>query len=120
MIEIPVSTGELIDKITILEIKQQMIKDPTLLDRVNQELALLESRATAYRSELDQELSRINYELWRIEDAKRRHEQEQRFDQEFIELARKVYILNDQRALIKREINQRFNSTIQEVKSYWQ
>jgi hypothetical protein len=121
---IPVSPGELIDKLTILEIKAERIQDPVKLANVRHELELLR---TAWRnSGHDQapiqrqwdELRRINAELWDIEDRIREEERAQRFEAEFIRLARAVYITNDERARVKREINTLLGSKIIEEKSY--
>lgn len=123
MILIPASIGELIDKITILKIKTTKITDPTKLEHITHELTLLENT----RNQLDlpnihtleQELLNINTELWHIEDAKRLHEKQQKFDEDFIQLARNVYLLNDQRARIKQSINLLTGSDIQEIKNHF-
>ncbi len=123
MIEIPVSTGELLDKISILEIKARRIADPAKLGHVRRELALLRERSVAAGLEgrldpLFDELRSVNEQLWEIEDRIRAHEAAGRFDHEFVELARAVYKTNDRRAAIKKAINERTGSAIQEVKSY--
>ena len=119
---IPVSVGELIDKITILEIKQEKIHDTNKLANVSKELLLLKSIFHNVTQEeikpLIVELKNINLLLWDIEDKKRLKEKEKSFDREFIELARAVYIYNDKRAEIKRQINFITNSNIIEEKSY--
>ena len=123
-IEVPVSVGELIDKITILEIKAERIADPAKQANVRRELAALDrvrSRAAAATSELSAlrgELAAVNRRLWEVEDALRRCEREGRFDERFVELARSVYRDNDRRAALKREINKLTGSAIVEEKSY--
>ena len=120
----PISPGELIDKLTILEIKAERIQDPAKLANVRHELQLLQDTwrksahdTMAIQSHWD-ELRRINAELWDIEDRIRDEERAQRFEAEFIRLARAVYITNDQRARVKREINTKLGSKIVEEKSY--
>ena len=123
-ISVPISPGELIDKLSILEIKSARMSDASKLANVRIELALLEStwRGSAYsQSNIDAEwaeLRRINAELWDIEDRIRDKERAHAFDQEFIELARAVYVTNDERARVKREINMKLGSRIVEEKSY--
>jgi predicted nucleic acid-binding Zn-ribbon protein len=116
-IEIPVSVGELIDKLTILEIKSLFTDDEYVLKELEE---LNKSRAiiTQYTLEYEIELKKVNEKLWKIEDKLRQLEKEQRFDSEFIELARSVYITNDERARIKREINELTNSDFKEIKVY--
>jgi len=116
-VTIPVSVGELIDKITILEIKVLFSNDKYLkqeLDELNQ------IRQTITQSVIIEELQlkRVNEKLWKIEDRIREKEKLQQFDDEFIELARQVYLTNDQRASIKKRINELTNSSYQEVKLY--
>ena len=124
LIQTPVSYGELIDKITILRIKLQEIKDEAKLANVRNELELLEATwGNDKASEVDiadetRRLLEVNQRLWKIEDDIRMKERAQAFDQEFIELARSVYIENDERAAIKREINLKLGSTLVEEKSY--
>ncbi|WP_413623589.1 MULTISPECIES: DUF6165 family protein [Luteibacter] len=124
LIQTPVSYGELIDKITILRIKLQEIKDEAKLANVRNELELLEATwSNDKASEVDiadetRRLLEVNQRLWKIEDDIRMKERAQAFDQEFIELARSVYIENDERAAIKREINVKLGSTLVEEKSY--
>ena len=120
----PISPGELIDKLTILEIKAERIQDPAKLANVRHELQLLQDTwrksahdTMAIQSHWD-ELRRINAELWDIEDRIRDEERAQRFEAEFIRLARAVYITNDERARVKREINTKLGSKIVEEKSY--
>ena len=124
MILAPISVGELIDKITILEIKMLMIKNPEKLLNVTKELTALnqiylENLNKSYELiKLKNSLYQVNQELWYIEDYKRACEQTQNFDLVFIEAARNVYLKNDLRASIKREINSLTGSIIVEVKSY--
>lgn len=124
LIQTPVSYGELIDKITILRIKLQEIKDEAKLANVRNELELLEATwSNDKASEVDiadetRRLLEVNQRLWKIEDDIRMKERAQAFDQEFIKLARSVYIENDERAAIKREINMKLGSTLVEEKSY--
>jgi hypothetical protein len=123
-ISVPVSYGELIDKITILEIKSARIKDAAKLANVRVELDLLDETwraADAARTDIGAEreaLRRVNEALWEIEDRIRVKEKAKAFDAEFIELARSVYIRNDERAEIKRAINGKLGSTLVEEKSY--
>lgn len=123
-IRVPISPGELIDKITILQIKSARITDPQKVANVRTELALLETtwRESPFStSDVDAEwasLRRINEKLWDVEDKLRDKERDRTFDQEFIDLARAVYFTNDERAAVKREINQKLGSKIVEEKSY--
>lgn len=123
-ISIPVSIGELIDKITILEIKSERVDDIEKLKNINKELALLSStwNSSSYAaSDISKEraqLKSVNETLWDIEDQIRLKEAQGQFDETFIELARAVYINNDKRAAIKREINTILGSDIFEEKSY--
>jgi hypothetical protein len=121
---VPISPGELIDKITILEIKSARMNDAAKLHNVRTELALLNEtwRASAY-SAVDisaewQGLRDVNGRLWDIEDEIRDRERDGAFDQKFIELARAVYVTNDERAALKRRINTKLGSTLVEEKSY--
>ena len=124
LIQTPVSYGELIDKITILEIKSRRIADPAKLANVRNELDLLNAtwaNDTAFRTDIADERARllaVNELLWDIEDRIRLKERAQAFDQEFIELARAVYFRNDERAAFKREINLKLGSQLVEEKSY--
>ncbi len=124
LIHVPVSHGELIDKITILEIKSERIGDAAKLANVRRELELLESTwngdpaATTDIRDERQRLKAVNEALWDIEDAIRLKEKAQAFDAEFIELARSVYFRNDERAAVKREINLKLGSQLVEEKSY--
>jgi hypothetical protein len=123
---VPVSPGELLDKITILRIKVARIQDAAKLANVKLELSLLEqvwkdSGAAAHDVALDERaLENVNGQLWDIEDRIRDKEARQIFDREFIELARAVYISNDERAAIKKRINLQLGSRIIEEKSYKQ
>jgi hypothetical protein len=123
IVNVPVSIGELIDKLTILAIKHRHAKTPESQANIKREVDLLMGQAEALKlpdevTELGEQLHVVNSELWDIEDCKRQHEREQRFDDEFIELARSVYIKNDLRASIKRQINIICNSDIIEEKIY--
>jgi hypothetical protein len=121
---VPVSPGELLDKITILRIKSARITDAAKLANVRLELGLLEKQWRAsLPSGLDvaaeeKALEEVNAKLWDVEDLIRDLEAEKRFDARFVELARAVYINNDERAAIKKRINIRLGSTIVEEKSY--
>ena len=121
---VPISPGELIDKVTILEIKSERMSDAAKLQNVRTELALLKQtwEASAYSAvDIRQEwdgLREVNAQLWDIEDRIRDKERESAFDQEFIELARAVYVTNDERAAIKRRINVMLGSSLVEEKSY--
>jgi hypothetical protein len=122
-ISIPVSVGELFDKISILNNKLKFIKDKEKLRNVENEFLLLNKVAVDLDplyaiNENFKKLSSINEELWFIEDGKRLHEKNKVFDSDFIELARKVYLKNDERAQVKRLINEAYGSTIIEEKSY--
>ena len=123
-ISVPISVGELFDKISILEIKKIKIKDKTKLQDIKFELNLLKQILTRKRlhkknnKEQYTKLFNINKRLWNIEDKKRSYEKSKKFDKAFIELARKVYLLNDRRAKIKNKINHISGSMIREVKSY--
>lgn len=124
LVQTPVSFGELIDKLTILQIKVQRIADPAKLANVRNELELLDatwSGTAASATDISDERARlltVNSALWEIEDAIRLKERAQAFDEEFIQLARSVYIRNDERAAIKREINLKLGSHLVEEKSY--
>ena len=123
---VPVSPGELLDKITILRIKVARIQDAAKLANVKLELSLLEqtwkdSGAAAHDVALDERaLENVNGRLWDIEDRIRDKEAHQTFDREFIELARAVYICNDERAALKKRINLQLGSRLIEEKSYKQ
>jgi len=119
-----ISVGELLDKISILEIKQKNLKDNEKIKIVNKELESLnmtlkkDVTMTEEIQSLYQDLKKINSMLWDIEDGKRDCERNKDFGNKFIELARSVYIENDNRAKIKNKINQLSGSNISEVKSY--
>lgn len=124
LIHVPVSHGELIDKITILEIKSERIADADKVANVRRELDLLKttwSQGEASKVDIAGERARlkaVNEALWDIEDRIRLKEKAQAFDAEFIELARSVYFRNDERAAVKREINLKLGSQLVEEKSY--
>ena len=119
-----ISAGELIDKITILEIKKEKISNKEKLVEVNKELSSLnetfkksindESKIINFKNDL----KKINLKLWDIEDGKRSAEKNNKFDEKFIKLSRSVYKFNDERAKIKLAINNALGSNIKEVKSY--
>ena len=119
-----ISAGELIDKITILEIKKDKIKNSEKLIEINKELLSLNITLEKYIpdmnkiSDFKKDLKNINLKLWDIEDSKRLAEKNKKFDENFITLARKVYKFNDERAKIKLSINNALGSNIKEVKSY--
>ena len=123
MIEVPVSWGELIDKITILEIKAERIADADKRANVGRELALLQDRLAAAPAHagvaaLTQALKTVNTALWEIEDDIRDCERDGDFGPRFVELARAVYRTNDRRAALKRDLNDALGSAITEEKSY--
>jgi hypothetical protein len=124
LIQVPVSFGELIDKITILEIKSKQMTDPAKLANVRNELQQLNATWAAHpasATDIADERARllaVNEALWDIEDRIRLKEKAQAFDQDFIELARAVYFRNDERAAVKREINLKLGSQLVEEKSY--
>ena len=120
---VPVSWGELLDRVTILEIKVERLAGAAARQNVAQELALLGKAADAALrdpavAELKERLKQVNEALWTIEDEIRAHEAEQLFDAEFIRLARAVYRTNDERGRLKREINLLLGSDISEEKQY--
>ena len=119
----PISLGELIDKLTILELKQEYIRDELKLENINNELDELNKilNNLLIKTPLTDEreaLKAVNRELWRIENFKRECEHTGRFDRAFIEAGREVYLKNDLRAQIKRTINTKTGSAIVEEKSY--
>ena len=123
LINTPISLGELVDKISILIIKQKNITDETKLDHVKKELDFLQKTLMNYvqQEEINnflENLININSKLWNIEDDIRECERKKLFDQSFIDLARNVYFTNDERAKVKNDINKRFDSELVEVKSY--
>lgn len=117
----PISVGELLDKISILEIKESFAKDETKLTNIRRELSELRNLCLITDDSINDlyaQLKQVNQELWHIEDYKRAMEKEQNFGEGFINAARQVYIKNDRRAEIKREINLVTNSHIIEEKIY--
>ena len=123
LIDTPISLGELVDKISILIIKDKNIDDLDKKNHVNKELSLLKKTLKKYLREEEikeylDELIEINSKLWVIEDDIRNCERNKIFDQKFIDLARSVYFTNDIRAGIKSKINKNFGSELLEVKSY--
>ena len=124
IIHVPVSPGEVLDKITILEIKSERISDPDKLVNVNRELELLRASWQKF-VDVDDDVRRIhaklksiNEDLWEIEDDIRDKERAREFDERFIELARSVYVTNDRRADAKKELNVYLGSEMVEEKSY--
>ena len=123
-IHVPVSPGEVLDKITILEIKSERMSDPEKVANVKVELALLQKTWADSVSEdgvindLHAQLKEINEALWEIEDDIRDKERAREFDEGFIELARSVYFTNDRRSKIKKDLNLHLGSEIVEEKSY--
>ena len=121
---IEVSIGELLDKISILEIKQEKIKDPEKLKFINNEHSILKDqlekniKPNDKLNDLYQSLKEINAKLWIIEDDKRQCEKDKDFGEKFIKLSRDVHFLNDDRAKIKLEINNHTGSAIKEIKEY--
>ena len=121
---IEVSIGELLDKISILEIKQEKIKDPEKLKFINNEHSILKDqlkknvKSDDKLNNLYKSLKEINSKLWVIEDDKRQCEKDKDFGEKFIKLSRDVHFLNDDRAKIKLEINNYTGSTIKEIKEY--
>ena len=123
LIKTPISLGELVDKISILIIKQKNIIDKAKLEYVNKEFEYLQKTLIKYvqQEEINKylnDLVLINSRLWKIEDDIRECERNKKFDQKFIDLARKVYFTNDERAKVKNDINKGFGSELVEVKSY--
>ena len=121
IIHVPISIGELIDKITILEIKKDKLKNLKLKNILNELSflrAVLENNSIFIPDEIFLQLKSINLTLWDIEDKIRIKEKNKEFDNEFIKLARSVYLNNDRRSETKKEINIMFNSEIIEEKSY--
>ena len=121
---VEVSVGELLDKISILEIKKEKIKDAEKLKFINNEHSILKNqldeniKSDEKLNNLYQSLKEINSKLWGIEDDKRQCEKEKDFGEKFIKLSRDVHFLNDERAKIKLEINNHTGSTIKEIKEY--
>jgi len=124
-IEAPLSVGEVIDKLTILEIKLIKVKDENKLKFVKSEKLLLEQKLNNHKIydnnallKLKNKLFEINSKLWEIEDKIRIFEKEKKFDDDFIALARSVFITNDKRFEVKNEINLLFNTSLREIKDY--
>lgn len=123
-IRIEIAPGELIDKLTILDIKRRKITVPEALANIEAEFALLDEARALHVDQSDgldaltAQLRAINEDLWEIEDAIRMCEAEQRFDAQFVELARSVYQTNDRRAAVKRQINALLGARFREEKSY--
>ena len=121
---VEVSVGELLDKISILEIKKEKIKDAEKLKFINNEHSILKNqldeniKSDEKLNNLYQSLKEINSKLWVIDDDKRQCEKEKDFGEKFIKLSRDVHFLNDDRAKIKLEINNHTGSTIKEIKEY--
>ena len=121
---IEVSVGELLDKISILEIKQEKIKNTEKLKFINEEHSILKDqlnknvKSDQKLNELFETLKKINAKLWIIEDDKRQCEKDKDFNEKFIKLSRDVHLLNDERAKIKLEINNLSGSKIKEIKEY--
>ena len=121
---VEISIGELLDKISILEIKQEKIKDIEKLKFINNEHSILKDQLDKYvksddkLNDLYQSLKKINSKLWVIEDNKRQCEKDKDFGEKFIKLSRDVHFLNDDRAKIKLEINNHTGSIIKEIKEY--
>jgi hypothetical protein len=122
IVSCPVSIGELIDKLSILKVKESFIKDEDKLNHVKKEILelekILEGLDLKGQDEYLNRLIKINTTLWKIEDDIRDKEAQSEFDKDFIELARSVYLTNDKRFEVKNEINKKFGSHIVEVKSY--
>ena len=121
---VPISVGELLDKISILEMKAEAIAEPAKRANIVRELAALRAvrdhdvAASPQLEALCAELQQVNRVLWQVEDRLRGHERDGRFDERFVELARSVYRHNDRRAAIKRQINEISGSELVEEKSY--
>jgi hypothetical protein len=123
MISIPVSIGEMIDKLSILQVKKNKVKDKTKLEFINKEFELLYNFSSEYLNNQKTELIyhqlvSVNTNLWEIEDELRIMEKEKNFGYEFVSFARKVYFTNDERFRLKNEINLITESEIREVKEY--
>jgi hypothetical protein len=123
MVTVPVSIGEMIDKLSILQVKKTKISDEKKLEFVNKEFEILHNLSSIHLNNLEIEslyhqLVEINSSLWDVEDKLRVLEKEKKFEGEFISLARKVYFTNDERFRLKNEINSITSSEIREVKDY--
>lgn len=114
---VPISVGELLDKISILEIKSMFANNEYVIKELN-DLNQIKDTLTQFTLEYMNELREVNLKLWKIEDELRELEKKQDFGEKFIELARSVYITNDKRAEIKRNINELSNSEYKEIKFY--
>lgn len=114
---IPISIGELLDKITILEIKSMFTNNEYIIKELN-DLNQIKDTLTQFTLEYMNELREVNLKLWKIEDELRDLEKKQDFGEKFVELARSVYITNDKRAKIKKKINEETNSDYKEIKLY--
>lgn len=123
-VKVEISIGEFFDKVTILEIKNERIKDTAKLSNINKELSALNALLAALPFSREDvaaevsELKQINESLWEIEDDIRDQESKKQFDDKFVELARAVYITNDKRSDVKRQINLKLGSDFVEEKSY--
>lgn len=117
MVKIPVSVGELLDKISILEIKSMFTDNEYVLKELD-DLNQIKNTLTQFTHEYMNELRKVNLKLWKIEDELRHLEKQQDFGEKFIELARSVYITNDERSSIKKKINEETNSHYKEIKLY--
>jgi hypothetical protein len=117
---IEVSFGEVLDKISILAIKLNQIKDEQKLKNIQKEFSSISGRVPQdiFIDPLYFDLCKVNQTLWKVEDKLREHEQLNNFNEDFINLARSVYVLNDRRAALKKEINIKYNSELIEEKSY--
>ena len=119
-----ISAGELLDKISILEIKLDKIKNQASLEEINKEYKILKEvknsniKSTDKIDLLSKEIKKVNLSLWEVEDKIRIYETKKDFGQEFVDLARRVYFNNDKRAKIKSEINEILGSNIKEIKQY--
>lgn len=123
MISVPVSVGELIDKLSILHVKQTKISNQEKLSYINKEFELLYNMSSYYLNDLEisklyHQLVEVNMKLWEIEDELRILESKDIFDESFIQLARKVYFTNDERFSLKNKINDLTNSEVREQKEY--
>lgn len=122
MVQVKVSLGELVDKLSILEIKKEKITDKLKLEHVERERQALNETLSLLKLEgietFQNELKQVNLKLWEIEDKIREKERDKDFGEGFVELARSVYITNDQRFDVKARCNQHFGSELHEVKSY--
>ena len=118
---IPISLGELCDKYSILKIKSENVTNNEKLIEINKEITYLKPFIDKLNLNFEdfKKIKEVNEKLWKIEDDIRKKEKNKEFDNEFIDLARSVYITNDERAKIKYEINIKLNSEIKEIKSYY-